>query len=168
MPADRHCALDHDLRRFYAMTCHQYETLFEYQGGVCYVCGKPPVKQRLAVDEDHDTKPVRIRGLAHRHCNRIIETAAKVRHALEDPPGFRLGYVVPEDRTRAAERRRRKRRTAARRRAEAKAADKAKPKTTVGDQLARVLKENDDERGSGGSAGTGCAGLGGHRQNRPG
>src|SRR6266516_7602705 len=82
MPADRHCALDHDLRRFYGMTCQEYEALYNFQGGVCYVCRKVPGKQRLAVDEDHSDRPVRIRGLAHRHCNRLIEEAQKVRHAL--------------------------------------------------------------------------------------
>ena len=45
-----------------------YDTLFKKQGGVCYICGNPPGKKKLAVDHNHVTG--KIRGLLCNNCNR--------------------------------------------------------------------------------------------------
>jgi len=41
--------------------------MFVEQGGCCKICRKPPKKNRLAVDHDHETKIVR--GLLCLRCN---------------------------------------------------------------------------------------------------
>lgn len=51
----------------YGLTVEDYEKLLKAQGGVCAICGRPPKKQRLAVDHDHLTK--RVRGLLCAFCN---------------------------------------------------------------------------------------------------
>lgn len=58
------------VRDRYGLKDGEYERLLEEQGGVCAICGKPPRKERLAVDHDHVTK--RVRGLLHRRCNAAI------------------------------------------------------------------------------------------------
>lgn len=40
-------------------TAADYEAMLREQGGVCYLCHRPPVKKRLAVDHDHFTGLVR-------------------------------------------------------------------------------------------------------------
>lgn len=45
--------------RTYEISPEEYEALLEWQGGVCYVCGKTPRVRRLAVDHDHRTGAVR-------------------------------------------------------------------------------------------------------------
>lgn len=55
------------LRHAYSLTVEEYDALLASQGGVCAMCGKPPAKNRLAVDHDHETG--RIRGLLCRGCN---------------------------------------------------------------------------------------------------
>lgn len=47
------------LRRTYGITVEEYDRLLEAQGGVCYICQKPPKKKRLAVDHDHRSGIVR-------------------------------------------------------------------------------------------------------------
>jgi Recombination endonuclease VII len=44
-----------------------YPELFEAQGGVCAICGKPPGERALHVDHDHETGQVR--GLLCYSCN---------------------------------------------------------------------------------------------------
>jgi len=58
------------LRRKYGITPAQYDEMFARQGGVCAVCGRPPMTRRLAVDHDHVTK--RVRGLLCFHCNKYL------------------------------------------------------------------------------------------------
>lgn len=66
----------HKLKRRYDISSEQYDELFQKQGGVCAICGKPertkskdgitPIS--LVVDHTHDgTKTVR--GLLCTHCN---------------------------------------------------------------------------------------------------
>jgi len=53
------------------ITISQYEALLQKQGGVCAVCGKPPLKKKLAVDHDHLTGENR--GLVHNiPCNFVL------------------------------------------------------------------------------------------------
>lgn len=64
---------DNELFRKYGITLEQYDAMFEIQGGVCAICGKPEtaelngVPKRLAVDHDHTTGLAR--GLLCGHCN---------------------------------------------------------------------------------------------------
>lgn len=90
------------LMGLYGISSAQYEELLQSQGGVCAVCGKPPVRQRLSVDHDH--RSMFIRGLLCNYCNlRIIgkHTDARLYKAaadyLENPPAAKLlpEHVVP-------------------------------------------------------------------------
>lgn len=54
----------------YRITEAEYDTILQFQGGVCAGCGQPPRGIRLAVDHDHKTG--RIRGLLCWLCNRAI------------------------------------------------------------------------------------------------
>lgn len=55
------------LKSKYNLTPEQYDEILAIQGGVCYICQKPPKKQRLAVDHNHWTKETR--GLLCKNCN---------------------------------------------------------------------------------------------------
>jgi hypothetical protein len=48
-----------------------YDALFEAQGGVCALCGRPPSEQR-ALDLDHDHKTMEVRGLLCWSCNKAL------------------------------------------------------------------------------------------------
>lgn len=56
------------LLKRYGLVPEQYQKMLEMQGGVCWVCGKPPKNIRLAVDHDHRTG--RVRALVCFYCNR--------------------------------------------------------------------------------------------------
>jgi len=57
------------LRRKYGMTLEDYYVLLEYQGGVCWLCKRPPRPgENLTVDHDHISS--RVRGLLCTYCNR--------------------------------------------------------------------------------------------------
>jgi hypothetical protein len=58
------------LENTYGLSLEDYYKLLEKQGGVCAICHKPPVGERLAVDHDHVTG--KVRGLLHRWCNSAI------------------------------------------------------------------------------------------------
>lgn len=47
------------IEKDYGIDRATYEALLEFQGGVCYICGRAPRQKRLAVDHDHDTGEVR-------------------------------------------------------------------------------------------------------------
>ena len=49
------------------MTDELYDRMLLAQGGVCFICRRPPKTRRLAVDHDHVTKEVR--GLLCFRCN---------------------------------------------------------------------------------------------------
>ncbi len=61
----------------YGVTLAEYDVMFEAQGGVCAICGKPEIAtdksgvvKRLAVDHDHDSG--KIRGLLCFKCNSMV------------------------------------------------------------------------------------------------
>lgn len=63
-------------RRNYGMTIEQYDVMFEFQGGVCALCKKPPKTRRLNVDHDHKTG--RVRGLLCTMCNKGLHERVTV------------------------------------------------------------------------------------------
>lgn len=66
------------IKHRYKMTLEQYDSLLEDQGGVCAICGTPPIGLRLSVDHDHSCCPSRtscgdcIRGLICQRCNATL------------------------------------------------------------------------------------------------
>ena len=60
--------------RKYGITLEEYDKLLYYQNGRCYICGKKPANQRLAVDHDHSMDNLResVRGLLCRVCNEYL------------------------------------------------------------------------------------------------
>ena len=60
-------------KKRYGITIDDYDAMFQQQGGVCAICGKPEIKtnqygvKRLSVDHCHKTK--RVRGLLCVVCN---------------------------------------------------------------------------------------------------
>lgn len=59
------------LRRGITLTEEQYAAMLDAQGGLCWLCGRPPSPhQALAPDHDHKTGVVR--GLLCHECNRRI------------------------------------------------------------------------------------------------
>jgi len=62
-----------DLKRNFGITVEEYDKLFEQQGGLCAICGKPEIARNqygirsLAVDHNHKTGE--IRGLLCSYCN---------------------------------------------------------------------------------------------------
>ena len=52
------------------ITVEEYDAMVIAQRGLCYICGNPPKKNRLAIDHDHDTG--RVRHLLCPPCNRYI------------------------------------------------------------------------------------------------
>ena len=76
-----------------------YDALLASQGGVCALCGKPPVRKRLSVDHDHRCCPGStscgkcVRGLVHAWENTIlgrirdsIQWLSKAIEYLTNPP----------------------------------------------------------------------------------
>jgi hypothetical protein len=105
------------LRRVYNITSKEYDTILEHQGGVCAVCLRPPIRNRLSIDHDHKTGLVR--GLLHFGCNvmlaRAYDNAEFLRRAadyLDSPPAIealgaeRFGLKGPVVRKRRRRRRR--------------------------------------------------------------
>jgi Recombination endonuclease VII len=90
----------------YAMTPEQYWVLYEFQGGVCFICRKATGAARhLAVEHEHgkagcEHPPERgcprcWRGLACKRCNRLIaymdtDTLVRAILFLTDPPARQL------------------------------------------------------------------------------
>ena len=64
-------ARDWNLQRRYGITCTDYDRLLAAQGGQCAICRKPPRKNRLHVDHDHDSG--KVRGLLCVSCNSKLE-----------------------------------------------------------------------------------------------
>lgn len=60
-------------QRRYGISLDEYQALFDKQGGVCAICGKPETRMhkgvvaRLSVDHDHKTG--KVRGLLCQPCN---------------------------------------------------------------------------------------------------
>lgn len=76
------------LKRVFGITPEQYDKMLARQGGGCAICGRPPKKNRLAVEHDHGASK-RVRGLACHRCNKYkigtntAETARLVLAYLE-------------------------------------------------------------------------------------
>lgn len=60
---------EYQLRSLYGITVEQYDAMFEAQGGLCAICGRPG-NGPLRVDHDHETNEVR--GLLCHGCNVAI------------------------------------------------------------------------------------------------
>jgi len=59
------------LRKWFDLSVEDFDKIMEYQGGVCFICKRPPKDgRRLAVDHCHKTGLVR--GLLCAFCNRAI------------------------------------------------------------------------------------------------
>lgn len=56
------------LRRTFGMTTEEEGKLLVAQGGLCAICGRPPVDRVLGIDHDHQTG--NIRGFLCSGCNR--------------------------------------------------------------------------------------------------
>lgn len=72
----READIRRNLKALYNITPEQYDEMLEAQGGVCGICGKPPMgSRRLAVDHDHRCCPGSkscgecVRGLLCGSCN---------------------------------------------------------------------------------------------------
>ena len=70
----RHSAKNANLRRNYGIDIHDWERLWEAQGGICPICDKPLIRDggthgrdSTAVDHCHETG--KVRGLLHMLCN---------------------------------------------------------------------------------------------------
>jgi Recombination endonuclease VII len=63
------------LKSFFGLTVDRYEAMLAAQGGVCALCGAPPLQKRLAVDHNHETG--QIRGLLCFVCNRWLGAAER-------------------------------------------------------------------------------------------
>ena len=51
------------------LTLDDYNEMLEKQGGVCAICGLPPVEPYKVLCTDHDHKSNAVRGLLCNHCN---------------------------------------------------------------------------------------------------
>lgn len=83
------------LLRTYGISLDEWELLFEFQGGVCAICGKPPGTRALHTEHNHTTGLVR--GLACFFCNAQIlrqrvtpELLRRAADYLENPPAVQL------------------------------------------------------------------------------
>lgn len=83
----------HDARvvRVYGLEPGQYESLYVFQDGRCWICRKATgASKRLAVDHDHSTG--RVRGLLCTTCNKVVlgqydvEALIRAVSYLNDPP----------------------------------------------------------------------------------
>lgn len=73
--SDKEVVNQRRLLRHYGISLSEYRVLLVKQGGVCAICGKPPLggntsTHSLHVDHDHVTK--RVRGLLCNRCNPAI------------------------------------------------------------------------------------------------
>jgi len=57
-------------KKKYGITINQYNIMCAKQKGVCAACGKPPKRERLSVDHNHQTGVVR--GLLCNDCNMVL------------------------------------------------------------------------------------------------
>ena len=89
-------ARDLYLRRTYGITEAEYKLILDAQGGVCWICHKPPKKRRLHVDHEHvkkdkkadpKLKRTRVRGLLCWGCNTAVakfgDSSLRLRNAAD-------------------------------------------------------------------------------------
>jgi hypothetical protein len=106
------------LQRTYGLSLDEWESVLEYQGGVCAICGNPPKTKALHTEHDHGTGLVR--GLACFFCNAQIlrqrvtpELLRRAADYLEDPPAVKVlgerfgpvGRITSKRKTRRRKRR---------------------------------------------------------------
>lgn len=93
-----------NLLRFFGITVDQYDAILDAQDGVCAICAKPPLTQRLAVEHDHETGE--ILGLCCSYCNRWLlgrhgrdpKKYDRAAEYLRNPPArgiLPLDHIVP-------------------------------------------------------------------------
>jgi hypothetical protein len=83
--ANPHAKREARLKHYYGISVEQYNALFEKQGGLCAICGRPETRAHrdgrpynLAVDHDHGCCPgprlcgACVRGLLCRDCNTAV------------------------------------------------------------------------------------------------
>lgn len=85
---------DHNLRILHGITLAQFEEQLEAQGGVCFLCGRPPAKtsaqtSRLHVDHNHETE--QRRALLCHNCNLGLG------NFQDDPDLLRRAAIYLED-----------------------------------------------------------------------
>lgn len=82
------------IEKTYGITSEEYQTLYEAQGGSCYICQRAKgLTKKLSVDHDHKTGFVR--GLLCTTCNKFLghirdepNAGARVEQYLTIPPAF--------------------------------------------------------------------------------
>lgn len=70
-PYCKKCNRNHRIKKVFGLSDEEYDSMLQRQGGVCAICQRPPARNHLAVDHDHDTGA--IRGLLCPPCNRSVE-----------------------------------------------------------------------------------------------
>ena len=78
----------------YRLTEAEYNSILQYQGGVCAGCGEAPRGRALAVDHEHRTGL--IRGLLCWHCNRAIGIARDKADALSKLGAYLTDPTAPK------------------------------------------------------------------------
>lgn len=84
----------------YGLSPGDYQRLYEFQGGKCYLCQRASGKaRRLAVDHDHKTGLVR--GLLCKPCNKVMghfrdnpDMFERGAHYIRRPPAQALGIMA--------------------------------------------------------------------------
>lgn len=56
----------------YRLTLEQWQKIFEHQGGVCYICGRPELVAGRRLSVDHSHLDGLIRGLLCSKCNPLL------------------------------------------------------------------------------------------------
>lgn len=90
------------VEKTYSITEEQYQALYAYQGGACYICrrARGTGRKRLSVDHDHGCCPGSVscgrcvRGLLCKPCNRDVlghlrddvDSLRRAAEYLENPP----------------------------------------------------------------------------------
>jgi len=87
-------ARERHLWNSFRLTVDDWEKINEYQGKVCFICGRLPVGKRLSVDHSHDSGLSR--GLLCAKCNPLLgklENAFK-RYGLHKIDGITLILIL--------------------------------------------------------------------------
>jgi hypothetical protein len=99
-PKHRQKLLERDINRklfkHYGITIEDYNRLLEQQGGVCAICGRPPVsKRRFHVDHNHKTGVVR--GLLCSGCNTAVGGVHEDTNVLQKMIAYLNEKAAPTD-----------------------------------------------------------------------
>jgi hypothetical protein len=98
---DRARAHENRVTKIYGIAVGDYWKLYEFQGGVCYICRiATGATKKLAVDHNHETGEVR--GLLCGPCNKgvighlrhNIDALQRAIEYLEDPPARRFAAQI--------------------------------------------------------------------------